>query len=250
MITAGTALPDQDSYTVVLPGGTVVTAEPERRDQELGLALLKLADTRISVRIEPAAPAEVGALALVIGTNTDGTPNARLTGVHSLAGENGSGLYLTLDALPGLLTEGSLVLDAAGGMLGICVGGSNGNGEPRVVPRAAVANFLGEPAASPARRGWIGAVLQPVSLPDDVRGAHGQTTGRLVLNVVRSGPLDRAGVRRGDILLMLDGESLAGCGALRSLLGPDRIGRDVELRFARHGRVSTRRLVVAEAPGA
>ena len=242
-------LPPLDSYAVVLPGNVAVSGFVLRRDPGLNLSALQVPGTTICAEIKPAEPPCVGALALVVGANPDATPTVRLTAVHSLATDGPLGTVLDLPAE--LLCGGSLVLDGDGAMLGLCVAGVDG--APRVIPHAAIARLLdqvpvGEMAEPERRRGWIGAALQPVSVPARLRAAARQTTGRLVLAVVRSGPAAQAGVARGDILLGLDGESLGGTGTLRSLLGPERIGRAVELRLARHGRITTRRVVVAAQP--
>jgi hypothetical protein len=54
-----------------------------------------------------------------------------------------------------------------------------------------------------------------------------------------------AGDLPGDILLSLDGQQMTEPGSLRSLLGPERIGRKVEI----HGQIRTRWLIIAEQPG-
>jgi S1-C subfamily serine protease len=63
-----------------------------------------------------------------------------------------------------------------------------------------------------------------------------------------NGPADEAGILPGDILLSMDGQRMNGPGSLRSLLGPERIGREVNVRLARQGEIRTRRLTVAAQP--
>ncbi|HEX5328138.1 MAG TPA: PDZ domain-containing protein [Acetobacteraceae bacterium] len=247
VITADQALPAQESYSIVLPGGAVVAGYVVRRDAALNLTILQVPGAAIEVQPATPEPPSVGALALVMGANADASPTARLTAVYRLDGAGPQELRrAALDSLPGTLAEGSLVLDGAGAVLGLCV--ADDRGAPTVVAHAAIAGLLGGPAGQEPRRGWIGASLQPVKVPDRLRAAARQATGRLVIGVMRSGPAEQAGVARGDILLALDGESIAGAGTLRALLGPERIGKLVELRLARHGRITTRQLVIAAEP--
>jgi len=156
-------------------------------------------------------------------------------------------LRITLDAAPGYLAEGGPVFDDKGALVGLCVGGPDQT--PCVVPHAAIAGFVGDgPAGTLMRRGWIGAALQPVSVADSLRRIAGQATGRLVIGVTPNGPAAQAGILRGDILLSVDGQRMNGPGSLRSLLGPERIGRGVDVCLARHGQIRTRRVVVAAQP--
>jgi serine protease Do len=70
----------------------------------------------------------------------------------------------------------------------------------------------------------------------------------MVVSLAPSGPADLAGLRPGDVLLSLDGHSISGAHALRAILGPERVGRQVEIRLLRDGLVETRHLTVAPQP--
>ena len=67
-------------------------------------------------------------------------------------------------------------------------------------------------------------------------------------SVGAGGPAELAGLRRGDVLLSLDGHSVSGAHALRTLLGSERIGRQVEIRVMRDGKMATHHLTVAPQP--
>src|SRR6185312_5755718 len=136
-----------------------------------------------------------------------------------------------------LLAEGGPVLDARGGLLGMAITGAQG--EAMVVPYAAISRFL-DPLtnmkAAPhaqigTRRGWLGVALQPINVPDTLRPVAGQTSGRMVVSITPSGPAEHAGLRLGDVLLAIDGQSVSGQNALRTFLGPDRIGSTIEVRL-------------------
>ena len=90
--------------------------------------------------------------------------------------------------------------------------------------------------------------LQPITVPDGMRGAVGQASGRMVVSLAPAGPADLAGLRPGDILLSLDGHSVTGAHALRAFLGPERVGRQVEVRLMRDGQVMTRQMTIAPQP--
>ena len=107
------------------------------------------------------------------------------------------------------------------------------------------------PAPQPAGpRGWLGVSLRPMPVPDRLRAAAGCRVGRMVLSLSPNGPADQAGLEPGDLLLSLDGISIGGPNALRSFLGPERVGRPVAVKLARSGELLTVRLTVQPQPAA
>ena len=248
VVTADSSLPGQEAYAVALADGQTLAARTLRRDPGIGIAVLGLVGTGPPAPIEPAARPALGAVLLALGAGPDATPTGRLAVVHSLQpGGRSSPPRIVLDAAPGFLPEGGPVFDDRGGLVGICAGSPDQ--PPCVVPHAAIADFLDdEPAGTLMRRGWIGAALQPVSVATSLRRIAGQATGRLVISLTPNGPADEAGILPGDILLSVDGQRMNGPGSLRSLLGSERIGREVNVRLARNGQIRTRRLTVAPQP--
>ena len=85
VITSDQALPAQDSYTLVLPGGVLTAARPARRNAVSNLASLRLEGTASPVQILPPAEPRVGALALALGADADAAPMARLTVIHKVS---------------------------------------------------------------------------------------------------------------------------------------------------------------------
>ena len=118
-----------------------------------------------------------------------------------------------------------------------------------MIPYATIQRLL-DPAETPGngRRGWLGVALQPITVPEPMRNMVGQASGRMVVSLAPSGPAELAGLRPGDILLSLDGHSVSGAHALRTLLGSERIGRQVEIRVMRDGKMATHHLTVAPQP--
>jgi S1-C subfamily serine protease len=245
VITSDQALPAQDSYTLVSAGGTLTAARPVRRNAAANLALLRLKGAANPVRITPPVEPRVGALALMLGADFDAAPLACLTIVRKIAGNTDRSL--TLDMPASLAAEGGPVLDAMGGLLGMAIVGTSN--EATVIPHAAMARMLDAGQVHPeGRRGWLGVALQPITVPESMRAAVGQASGRMVVSLSPSGPAELAGLRPGDILLSVDGHSVSGAHSLRAFLGPERVGRQVEIRLMRDGQLETRHLTIAPQP--
>jgi S1-C subfamily serine protease len=253
VITADQLLPARDSYTVVLAGGILVGARPAGRDTANDLAALKL-DTKAGAMVmRTAGPTRVGSLVVALGATADAAPAARLAVVHRLEtmrigtiNEVSVDAFL-LDLPPHGIDDGGPVLDATGALVGMAA--SSSTGQALVVPHSAISAVL-PPALGVARgrRGWLGVSLQPIAVPEPMRPIAQQDSGRMVVNLATHGPAEQAGIRMGDILLSLDGQSVSAPRTLRTFLSPDRIGRTVEIRLLREGAVQSVRMAIAVQP--
>jgi S1-C subfamily serine protease len=290
IVTSDQALPAAANYTIVLPKGALIAARPGPRDPVNNLASLRL-DDPVSVRaFEPSGSATVGALVLVLGAEFDASPTLRLTTVHGFPRRHAAvsmAAAITLDLAGARASQGGMVLDAEGRLLGMT--SVSTSGDAVVVPHEVICRFVeaitagdqplaaetallppaaqpiplvtvpesgsrnghasGHPSpASSVRRGWLGVSLQPITVPDGLMHRAGQRTARQVVNITRGGPAERAGLRTGDVLLALDGSSTTGNHALRAFLQAERIGSRVEIRLMRDGLVHTTILTIAEQP--
>lgn len=249
VVTSDQALPAQDSFTLVLAGGLLTAARPIRRNAAGNLASLRLEGATNPVHTLPPSEPRAGALVLALGADADASPLVRLTAIHKVSPNRGDGAdsTLTLDMPASLVAAGGPVLDAAGCLLGMAIVGTGD--EATVIPHATLARMI-DPGQGQllGRRGWLGVALQPITVPEAMRSAVGQASGRMVVSLAPSGPAELAGLRPGDILLSLDGHSVSGAHALRAFLGPERVGRHVEVRLMREGQVETRQLMIAPQP--
>jgi len=249
VVTSDQALPAQDSFTLVLPGGVLTAARPIRRNAVGNLAALRLDGATSPVQIHQPTEPRPGALALALAADADAAPLVRLTAIHKVSSNRSEGTdrTLVLDMPTSQVAAGGPVLDATGSLLGMAIVGAGD--EATVIPYAALARML-EPSQVHlnGRRGWLGLALQPITVPESMRNSVGQASGRMVVSLAPSGPAELAGLRPGDILLSLDGHSVSGAHALRAFLGPERVGRQVEVRLMREGQLETRQLTIAPQP--
>jgi S1-C subfamily serine protease len=91
------------------------------------------------------------------------------------------------------------------------------------------------------RRAHLGIAAQTVLVPRRVAlalGSAGQTVR--VGGVDPDGAAEKAGLREGDLIIELDGQTVAGTDDLLRLLTADRIGRPTRLTILRHGARSLR----------
>ncbi len=253
------ALPDGAEAEILLPDGGSFAGRIVGRDAGTNIAVLRFDAPAVPAQAAPAAPPvgtpepQPGSLVLALGADGAGGVSVRLGAVHSVgpAWHSRAGGHIDrrilLDIGLGGHEEGGPVIDAAGGLIGISTLG------PRrrvlVIPPATVARVL-EPLLATGRveRGWLGAAVQPVLVPEALQAEAGQSLGLMVIGVTGSGPAAQAGVLAGDILLAVDGAAVGNTPQLARLLDLAPIGSTVALRLIRAGALMSLSATVGTRP--
>lgn len=252
VVTSEQAVGDREEYEIVTASGATAKARIAGRDPGTNVLVLK-PEAALDAPTLPRANARVGSLALAIGATVDGAPTARLGLVNAVGQQwysRAGGRIeqrIALDIRLGRTEEGGPVLDAEGGLLGMST-----LGPPDVVltiPAATldrvVPQLLNDGQVA---RGWLGLGLQPVSIPDPLRAAAGETTGMMVMSIAADGPGANAGVTAGDILLTIDGAAMRGMRRILAQLDDTSVGRTVALRLIRGGEVLTVNVLITARP--
>jgi serine protease Do len=74
----------------------------------------------------------------------------------------------------------------------------------------------------------------------------GRLGGVEVVQVVEGGPAARGGLRGEDLILEVDGVPIEDMGDLQRLMTGERIGRDIDIRVFRQGRIESIRVTPTE----
>jgi S1-C subfamily serine protease len=99
------------------------------------------------------------------------------------------------------------------------------------------------------RRAHLGIAGGARPLPPRARGARpGRGAGVEVVEVLAGGPAERAGVRAEDLILEVAGAPVTSVAELQRRVGPELIGRPVELAVLRGGATLALTLVPEELP--
>ena len=85
-------------------------------------------------------------------------------------------------------------------------------------------------------RGWLGVSIQ--DLTPDIAKSLGikQQTGALVADVVKDSPAEKAGLKRGDVIVSLDGKPVEDSTSLRNMVSAAAPGKTVEFKILREGK--------------
>ncbi|MCU1432437.1 MAG: peptidase and chymotrypsin/Hap [Actinotalea sp.] len=85
------------------------------------------------------------------------------------------------------------------------------------------------------RRAWLGIVGAQAPLPPALARTLGRRTGLQVAEVIPGSPAAESGVRRGDVVVAIDGERIATSTAIQRLMVEGAIGRRLEITVWRNG---------------
>ena len=242
--------PDVGEATVTLADASGLAARVAGRDPGTNVIALRLdgaADPPPLLGAEP----RLGALAVGFGADEAGI-SMRLGIVHSVGPAWHSraggriGRRITLDMAVTPREEGGPVLDAAGGILGISTLG------PRrvlVIPSSTVDAVI-EPLLSKGRveRGWLGAALQPVLVPEELQSETGAPRGLMVMSLSKGGPAAQANLHVGDILVAIGGQSVTSPAMVAQRLGPETVRQQIELRLIRAGNLVSQQVTIRARP--
>jgi S1-C subfamily serine protease len=228
--------PDAGDAQVTLADGSAFSARVAGRDPGTNVVALRL-DGAPDPAPLPAREPQPGGLALALGADDSGIA-VRLGVIHSVGpswhSRTGGRIErrITLDIGVTPREEGGPVLDPGGGLLGISTLGPRGR--VLVIPASTVDAVL-DPLLSKGRveRGWLGLALQPVLVPEALQAEAGQLRGLMVMSVSKDGPATRANLHAGDILVKIAGQSVTSPSAVAQYLGPDSVGKQVELHLIR-----------------
>ena len=235
-------------------------AEIVLRDQRTDLAVLRLkgAGALPAMELGDSDALEVGDLALAIG-NPFGVGQTVTQGIISAIartqiGISDYGFFIQTDAAINPGNSGGALVDMKARLVGINSaifsksGGSVGIGFAIPVNMVKIVVAAARSGGSKVRRPWLGASLQQVS--KEIADSIGldRPSGALVTDVAEKGAAADAGLKRGDVLTSVDGQSIDDPEALGYRLGTKALGGTASLGVLRDGRKSTATLPLAPAP--
>ena len=262
IVTADHTIRREEEIRVTLPDGRSAAAELAGRDPGTDLAVLKVdtGDAPIA-QSPPADSIKTGNLALAIGRSEQTGVSAAMGVVSNASGPwhtwRGGKLdrFIRLDIglYPGV--SGAAVVDSEGKLIGIATAGLSRT-SLLAIPAATIDRVTDELLRQGhIARGYLGVGLQPIPLPEHLRaklklppGSKSSEAGLIVLSVEPDGPTGQAGVLIGDVLIALDGTSVAGTDDVQEFLSGDRVGKPLTSSWLRGGELIERIITVGERP--
>jgi serine protease Do len=260
VVTNNHVIKDADEVTVVLADRREFEAEVLRRDERTDLAVLKIdvkGEQLPFLELRDSDELEVGDLVLAIG-NPFGVGQTVTSGIVSALARTRIGVsdfrfFIQTDAAINPGNSGGALVGLDGRLVGINTaiysrsGGSIGIGF--AIPTGMVRTVLSG-AGSGARivRPWLGTSGQAVN--NEIAQSLGlrRPVGVLVKEVTPGSPAAAAGIRKGDVVLSVNGHEVEDDEALRYRIATLGVGQTARLAFWRDGRQSTIEVPLAAPP--
>ena len=232
-----------DEIEVAFAGGRKAPAEIVGTDPETDLAVLKVDTAELpSIAFGNPKNLSVGDFVLAIG-NPFGVGQTVTMGIVSAKGRSRLGIstfenFIQTDAAINPGNSGGALVDAAGNLVGINsaiysrTGGSLGIGFaiPSDLARHVMEEII---ETGSVTRGWIGVEVQDIS-PELAESFRLPTTnGTLIAGVQPGGPAERAGVRRGDILVAVESQEFTDATEMLNLIAALEPGNEATLKILR-----------------
>lgn len=247
-----------DEIRVALADRREFPAKIVLADEKTDLALLKIeSDEKFPVLDFANSDAlEVGDIVLAVG-NPFGVGQTVTSGIVSGLARtnigNGFGYYIQTDAAINPGNSGGALVNAHGQVVGINTmifsktGGYMGIGF--AVPSNLVRQtIMAYEQGGKVRRPFLGAALQNMTAEIAETLGINPPRGALVQRVFDETPAAKAGLKRGDVILDIDGKEVTDAQTLRYVMATIAVGRSVPLRVLRRGDAITLSLPIRYAP--
>jgi serine protease Do len=243
---------------VTLADRREVSARLVGADPKTDLAVLKLPGAGYPVvALADSSRVEVAEVVLALG-NPFGLSHTVTQGIVSAVGRADLGIadyedFIQTDAPINPGNSGGALVDARGALIGINTAIFSQTGGSQGIGFAVPVNMARQVMDQLVRRGrltrgYLGVSLQEVT-PALARGLGvSAARGVVVGDVAPDSPAARAGLKRGDVIVAVDGKPIDDAGRLRNLVAGTPPGTTLKLTVLRDGREQTLDVAVGEMP--
>jgi len=245
---------------VALRDGRSAEAKLVGTDPESDLAVLKIELQDIpSITFSGKKALRVGDVVLAIG-NPFGVGQTVTMGIVSATGRDRVGIntyenFIQTDAAINPGNSGGALIDATGKLVGINTaifsksGGSQGIGF--AIPASIVKDIMGQIIESGhVSRGWLGIEGQDITPQLAESFNLKDVQGVIVAGIQRNGPAAKAGMRAGDVIIGVNGETISDRRTVMDLIAQIKPGEKLTVKVLRAGKTIKLKATVGERPRA
>lgn len=255
ILTNNHVIAQADEIVVGLHDGRKAKATVIGTDPETDLAVIKIELEELPVLPFKLSGNAVGDVVLAIG-NPFGVGQTVTQGIISATGRTGLGIntyedFIQTDAAINPGNSGGALIDVAGNLIGVNTaifsrtGGSLGIGFaiPAQICQQVLDSILQEGRVV---RGWLGIEVRGLSQNNPLNTES--NAGVQVMGVLKNGPADQAGIRKGDIILSINDQAFENSNQLISYVGRQKPNSEVPAVILRADKKLNITIKIAERP--
>lgn len=225
-------------------------------DPRTDLAVVKINATDLPVaKIGESAKLKAGDVVLAIGAPFGLTQSITM-GIVSAVGRSNVGIadledFIQTDAAINPGNSGGALVNTNGEVIGINTaifstsGGYMGIGfaVPSDMAKTVMESIIKQ---GKVIRGWLGVSIQDLT-PELAKSLNiKQQTGALVADVVKDSPAEKAGIKRGDVIIEYDKKPVENSTTLRNMVASAAPGKSADIRIVRDGKEQTMTVTLTE----
>jgi serine protease Do len=258
ILTNNHVIKDADEIKVKLSDKREFKGKVIGTDPKTDLAVIKIDSNHLPViKLGDSEKLKVGETVIAIG-NPFGLNQTVTSGIVSATGRANVGIadyedFIQTDAAINPGNSGGALVNVKGELVGINTaifstsGGYQGIGFaiPSSMAKVVMDNLIKK---GKVVRGWLGVSIQPVT-PDLAKQFEiKDDKGALVGDVVEEGPAEKAGIKRGDVIIEYDGKDVSDPSSLRNSVAGTPPGKKVTVKIMRDGKMQKVDVTIAELP--
>jgi len=221
-------------------------------DPKSDLAVIKIdADDLKAISFADSSYLVEGDVVFAIG-NPFGVGGSVTQGIISALNKSGIGLnqyenFIQTDASINPGNSGGALVDSRGALVGINTailsrsGGNNGIGFaiPSNMVRTIAKSLIED---GKIERGYMGVSIG--DLTSDLKEVYTNKDGALILGAEADGPADRAGIKRGDLIIKVDDIAIKNANDLKNTVGSLLPGKKVTITYERDNKIKTAKITL------
>ncbi|MEO5356054.1 MAG: DegQ family serine endoprotease [Nitrospirae bacterium YQR-1] len=227
-------------------------------DPKTDLAVIKIDATDLPVlKMADSDRLRVGEIVVAIG-NPYGLSQTVTMGIVSAVGRSDVGIadyedFIQIDAAINPGNSGGALVNSRAELVGVNTAIFSTSGGYQGIGFAIPSNMVKTVMESLMKvgkvtRGWLGVNIQPLT-PELARSFGTKVQkGVLIADVMDGGPADKAGLKRGDVIISFEGKEAESTRALRNAVAGTQPGSAVSMIIVRDGKEINVKVVVGELP--
>jgi len=245
IITNNHVVDGADAINVILPDTKKeLKAKVVGSDPKTDLAVIKVEEQGLlPIAFADSSKVREGDVVFAIG-NPFGVGETVTQGIVSALNKSGIGIndyenFIQTDASINPGNSGGALVDSKGSLVGINTAIISPTGQNNGIGFAIPSNMVKKIAKDLVEKGKVERGRVGISMKDmgeKERKYYGTDNGTIVMDIEKGSPADKAGVKRGDLIVGVNGKAVEGSAFLKNYIGSLSVDSKVTLDILRNGK--------------